>query len=190
LQTTAEVCRAQALQQGRHFVQPSVLTVESLTKACSSPESAKSFQQAISRVCSKNAWVDGKHLPSARHHFDGETFLEGRDLITEGVKAVKAAAQQGNYETARKKLGETLHTLQDFYSHSNWIELGNLFPYSNLIRPDSKIDNIAEPTRPTCRNCNGGNCSNNILEDIMQEKILTSGYFGFFKQPGTEILIS
>ncbi len=33
--------------------------------------------------------------------------------------------------------------LKDFYSHSNWIELGNLFPYSNLIRPDSPIDNIA-----------------------------------------------
>ncbi|XP_058629417.1 von Willebrand factor A domain-containing protein 7-like isoform X2 [Onychostoma macrolepis] len=121
---------------------------------------------------------------SARRHFDDETFLKGRDLITEGVKAVKAAAQQGNYETARKRLGEALHTLQDFYSHSNWIELGNQFPFSNLTRPDSQINNIAEPTRPTCRNCDGGNCSNNILEDIIREKKLTSGYFGLFKPSG------
>ncbi len=92
--------------------QPNVLTVESLTKACSSPASAKGFQQAFSRVCNENAWVDGKYLTSARHHFESETFLKGRDLITEGVKAVKATAQQGNYETARTRLGEALHTLQ------------------------------------------------------------------------------
>ncbi|KAI2668273.1 von Willebrand factor A domain-containing protein 7 [Labeo rohita] len=184
LQTTAEVCKAQALQQGKDFVQPSVLTVESLTKACSSPESAKGFQEAISRIRSKNAWVDGKKFASAQYHFDGETFVKGRNLITEGVKVVKATAQQGNYETARNRLGEALHTLQDFYSHSNWIELGNLFPYSNLTRPDSLINNIAEPTRPTCRSCDGSDCRNNILEDIIKEKILTSGYFGFSKPSG------
>lgn len=31
--------------------------------------------------------------------------------------------------------------------------------------------------RATCRNCVGNDCTNNILEDILQEKILTSGYF-------------
>lgn len=32
---------------------------------------------------------------------------------------------------------------QDFYSHSNWIELGNMFAYTTLIRADLNIDNIA-----------------------------------------------
>ncbi|XP_072225695.1 uncharacterized protein, partial [Leuresthes tenuis] len=32
----------------------------------------------------------------------------------------------------------------------------------------------------TCRNCDGNDCMNNILEDVLQQKILTSGYFGIF----------
>lgn len=32
---------------------------------------------------------------------------------------------------------------KDFYSHSNWIELGKREPYSNLIKPDTPISNIA-----------------------------------------------
>ncbi|XP_056092826.1 von Willebrand factor A domain-containing protein 7-like [Rhinichthys klamathensis goyatoka] len=177
LQTTAEVCKAQALQQGRNFVQSAVWTVESLTEACSSPSSAKGFQQAIKTVCSSNAWVDFHHASDAEYHFDDEKFFGGWILIQNSVRAVKAAAKEKNYETARKLLGEALHPLQDFYSHSNWIELGNRFPYSNLIRPDRPIDNIAGEKRPTCRNCDGDACINNILEDINEEGKLTSGYF-------------
>lgn len=36
----------------------------------------------------------------------------------------------------------------------------------------------AAESRATCRNCNGDDCSRNILEDILKENILTSGYFG------------
>ncbi|TKS68922.1 von Willebrand factor A domain-containing protein 7 [Collichthys lucidus] len=33
---------------------------------------------------------------------------------------------------------------------------------------------------PTCRNCTGGNCENNILPDVLQQGLLTSGYFNIF----------
>lgn len=36
----------------------------------------------------------------------------------------------------------------------------------------------AAKSRATCRNCDGDDCSRNILEDILEENILTSGYFG------------
>ena len=43
-----------------------------------------------------------------------------------------------------------------------------------------KNDNFSTAeSRATCRNCNGDDCSNNILDDILREKILTSGYFNF-----------
>lgn len=29
------------------------------------------------------------------------------------------------YHQARKLSGQILHTIQDFYSHSNWVEMGN-----------------------------------------------------------------
>ncbi|XP_059367578.1 uncharacterized protein LOC132106012 [Carassius carassius] len=151
LQTTAEVCKTQALQQGRDFVQPSVLTVESLTEACSSPTSAKGFQQAINTVCDSNAGIDKHHMLDAEYHFDNESFEKGQNLIKYGVTAVKNAANEKNYEMARERLGEIMHTIQDFYSHSNWIELGNLFPYSNLTRPDGKIDNTAAAYEDTIR---------------------------------------
>lgn len=49
----------------------------------------------------------------------------------------------------------------------------------------------ADKTTPTCRNCDGNNCSNNILEDIIADGLLTSGYFslklvGATKPKGTE----
>lgn len=83
-----------------------------MTEACSSPESAKGFQQAINKINHGNAWVDFWHVLNEEYHFDSERFLKGRDIITEGVKAAKAAAQQNNYETARDRMGKALHTLQ------------------------------------------------------------------------------
>ncbi|XP_063050249.1 von Willebrand factor A domain-containing protein 7-like, partial [Engraulis encrasicolus] len=36
------------------------------------------------------------------------------------------------------------------------------------------------PTTATCRNCTGGNCTDNILPEVLQQKQLTSGYFSLF----------
>lgn len=33
--------------------------------------------------------------------------------------------------------------VKDFYSHSNWVELGNTAPYSTLIQPDEPFENLA-----------------------------------------------
>ncbi|XP_066534390.1 von Willebrand factor A domain-containing protein 7-like [Hoplias malabaricus] len=178
LNATLQACKEQALQQGKDFVEPKTLTEESLAAACSSPDSVKGFERTISKIRNRNAWVDIYYVSEAKYHFDDESFLNGRDLITNGTSIVKASVKQQNYETAREKLGEILHTLQDFYSHSNWIELGNTRPYSNLIKPNSKIENIADSE--TCTSCVGIDCTNNILENIITEKKLTSGYFNLF----------
>lgn len=34
-------------------------------------------------------------------------------------------------------------SVQDFYSHSNWVELGNKEPFINLIRSDLPLENLA-----------------------------------------------
>ncbi|KAJ8000927.1 hypothetical protein DPEC_G00185460 [Dallia pectoralis] len=110
-------------------------------------------------------------------HFDGETFRQGRDLITQGVSTVKASVKRESFLSARLTLGSISHTLQDFYSHSNWVEMGNQNPYDTLIRPDLKLENLADPTTPTCKDCSGENCTDNILPTILQQGLLTSGYF-------------
>lgn len=37
----------------------------------------------------------------------------------------------------------TMWYLQDFYSHSNWVELENKAPYSVLIQPDRPLEKLA-----------------------------------------------
>lgn len=58
--------------------------------------------------------MDLRHAFNASFHFDEEMFVDGRKIITEGLRTVKASNKQENYEAAREKLGEILHPLQVF----------------------------------------------------------------------------
>ncbi|XP_031712874.1 von Willebrand factor A domain-containing protein 7-like [Anarrhichthys ocellatus] len=177
LNVTVQVCRALARAEGKDFSLPS-FTAVSVAVACEAPKSSKSFRQTIKLIQEKNKGVDISFVSDPRYHFDDENFSEGRKIITDGLSVVKASNKRNNFETARDQLGQILHPLQDFYSHSNWVEMENELPNSNLIRSNAVIGNIAAESRATCRNCIGDDCRNNILEDILREKILTSGYFG------------
>lgn len=54
-----------------------------------------------------------------------------------------------NLTHARLSIGQLLHTLQDFYSHSNWIELGKKEINERLgIYED--IGLVAAPNQATC----------------------------------------
>ncbi|KAM9314807.1 von Willebrand factor A domain-containing protein 7-like [Pholidichthys leucotaenia] len=96
------------------------------------------------------------------------------------MSIVKANVKQGNNAAARKTLGLILHTLQDFYSHSDWVELGNNSPYDALIKADQQLGNLAGPDTPTCKSCDGDNCDDNILPDVLTKGMLTSGYLDVF----------
>ncbi|KAM7393983.1 hypothetical protein PAMP_020812 [Pampus punctatissimus] len=162
------------------------LSADKVQRACFSIGTSNSllstviFQTSIANMYFDNAKVDIVFALSAEHHFDDETFQGGRDVITAGVSAVKASVKLENFFTGRQTLGRVFHTLQDFYSHSNWVELGNTAPYSTLIQPDQPLENLAGPSTPTCRNCRGGNCDDNLLPDLLQQGLLTSGYFNIF----------
>nr|XP_055060967.1 von Willebrand factor A domain-containing protein 7-like [Misgurnus anguillicaudatus] len=181
IRKAAEVCRDKAKAQGKDFTLPvnNKLTSTTVQKACSSSNSALSkstnFKSAIVTIYLNNIAVDRK-LFSDPPHFDNEKFSEGRDIITKGVARVKVNLKEGNYLAARKNLGAVTHTLQDFYSHSNWVELGYTFSFSALIKPDLPLNNTADPKAATCKSCVDDNCSDNILPEILQKKIITTGY--------------
>ncbi|XP_077427146.1 von Willebrand factor A domain-containing protein 7-like [Vanacampus margaritifer] len=185
LRKTAEVCRDMALAEGRDFNMTidDSLTVDRVQEACSFSNNSTAlvssvlFHTSIANMYFSNAYVDLVSVLSDEHHFDGETFQKGRDLITKGVSAVKASVKLENFMAGRWTLGRVCHTLQDFYSHSNWVELGNTSPYDALIIPEQTIENVAGPNISTCRNCTGENCDDNILPDVLQQGLLTSGYF-------------
>ncbi|KAM4547585.1 von Willebrand factor A domain-containing protein 7-like [Fundulus diaphanus] len=178
LNVTVQVCRSLALSEGRDFPSlPQPFTPSAVAAVCGASKSSKSFIKTIQRIKKKNWQTDIKYALSARRHCDNEKLNEGKKLITDGLSIVKASNNKQNFVSATSSLGRLLHTLQDFYSHSNWVEIGNIFPNSNLIRANARVGNIAAKAKATCRTCNGDDCRNNILKDILENKILTSGYF-------------
>jgi hypothetical protein len=135
-------------------------------------------QQAITEVSNGNKAVDcgGSALclclscqSDSSAHFDDENFAGGSDRLVKLrqkiIGEITAASPDG--ATGRQDLGAALHTLQDFYSHSNRVETG-------LASFDSKLGsttfNGLDATIATCPN-NSSTLGQAGLSSI------TSGYF-------------
>ena len=109
---------------------------------------------------------------AAFKHFDGERFIAGQARINRLLGIAVTKVKSGDFSAARTDIGQALHTVQDFYAHSNWVELGNKVPSAELGRP-GEISNVAPPNEATCSlviaTCNADNLITNHL---------TSGYYG------------
>ncbi|XP_041037138.1 von Willebrand factor A domain-containing protein 7-like, partial [Carcharodon carcharias] len=139
--------------------------------------SPSQFSQVLEDMAIHNAAVDVLYAFSSKRHFDSEMLLEGKEKILELLECVVRNIQQEHFKSAQKSMGRLLHTLQDFYSHSNWVELGFKKPNSNIIIPDGDIGPTAAKDERTCRDCETDVCHNNILESIQSRNVLTTGYF-------------
>ncbi|UJR16530.1 hypothetical protein I4U23_003430 [Adineta vaga] len=152
-------------------------------------------------VMTHNALVDfdpdTRKLSAA--HFDSEAFSNGSRRILQLRKKIVEDSRNPKKDLtdARQMIGKLLHTLQDFYSHSNWVEMGNI-DINTLIGHSETIGQVAAPNQATCsdtgctkktQDCNLWqkitirkcplvyyDCSNNILSTINTQQILTSGY--------------
>jgi hypothetical protein len=105
------------------------------------------------------------------YHFDNEDFSGGSDRLISLKERIitKIISDNPLSGSARSDLGGALHTVQDFYAHSNWVELGNNDINSKLGRESFTG---ASTNAVTCPNDPG------VLGDagLIQ---LTSGYFLF-----------
>ncbi|XP_036423622.1 von Willebrand factor A domain-containing protein 7-like [Colossoma macropomum] len=187
LAVAMDACREEAQNEGRTFNPPALLNPESLLRAClgvseEADLSGSKFRELLNEIISENIFIDRDQPFSSAHHFNDEVIERGRDIITQGVSIVRASLRQDNLQAARRALGAVTHTLQDFYSHSNWFELGNLDPYPNLLRPDLPLQNLADANTPTCNDCQEKVCPNVILPEILSTNTLTSGYLSFTPQ--------
>jgi hypothetical protein len=147
-----------------------------------------SMRHARDTIGDANAEVDDDQDHSALH-FDGENFDGGQTRLAQLKNGVVSALKDDNRGAARKSLGNALHTLQDFYAHSNWVELGNNHPHPDLGRgtPLShaafgdhtcKDCGTLEIHPPLCPDCSPTfdcpDCSANVLTS---SGLLTSGYY-------------
>ncbi|XP_008819730.1 von Willebrand factor A domain-containing protein 7 [Nannospalax galili] len=146
--------------------------------------SSRRFRGALGEVARANAAQD--FLPISRNnpdlHFDAERLVQGRSHLVVALRETLVAARALEYTLARQRLGAALHALQDFYSHSNWVELGEQQPHPYLLWPRHELWSLAQVGDPTCSDCEELSCPRNMPEFTH----LTSGYFGTYppKPPG------
>ena len=139
------------------------------------------LQNVIAVMQNSNAEVNSAPLKNvAAAHFSGEQFKEGSKRLQELKTGIVVTLLKGvKFEHTRQLTGQYLHTLQDFYSHSNWIELGNrVTAYDTLTNGGNSMPSelIAKTNEATCIPCppatdQRDNCDNNLIT-----KKITSGY--------------
>ena len=161
----------------------------------------KNLERAIKEILDANADVDLKSAESdlAEAHFDSERFQSGQNRLVTLRENVVSSIRMENFDLARRDTGRMLHTLQDFYSHSNWVENGNSDIYRVLGRPNERPDPVAGESLQTCTDCREDgivilgriigffkrsdsakyfyDCPNNLVDFLKDSKILTSGYY-------------
>ncbi|MES2741470.1 MAG: HET-C-related protein [Pseudomonadota bacterium] len=96
---------------------------------------SRSMEQARDTLVESNAAVDKDFENSTAHHCDAENINGCNEVIVRSFDAAVGSVLSNNLDDARKNFGAALHTLQDFYSHSNWIELGNADLHPQIGRP-------------------------------------------------------
>ncbi len=133
----------------------------------------KSMKAARTEITDANKDVDQDQF-QAKLHFDGESFNDGQNRVVALLSDAVTEAQANNMADARKSVGSALHTVQDFYAHSNWIELKNTSPSSELGRP-GVITNQSPPGEATCIQAPR---TNPCFKANLITSHLTSGYYG------------
>lgn len=87
----------------------------------SNGSSAYFTPQAIHDIQNGNMLTD-RDVFTPSIHFDDESFKEGTERLFKLQQKIKEAALAGTYLLGRYLLGESLHSVQDFYAHTTWVE--------------------------------------------------------------------
>lgn len=106
-------------------------------------------------------------------HCDDELLEKSSEILIEYKEdRIVAQADRATPKVLRATLGRALHTLQDFYSHSNWV---NRNPGPNHTTPNEKLGNeIIKPLGTGVGTCQ------EIWPDLLEgagETEVTTGYF-------------
>ncbi|KAH3766588.1 Heterokaryon incompatibility protein Het-C [Pelomyxa schiedti] len=131
----------------------------------------RSQKDALGEICDANTEVDGDQT-TARLHVDGEALDEAQHLILSYKHAAICDLLAGS--DARVPVGAALHTLQDFYAHSNWVELDHSTPCDCLGVDGCDLGDLgAAADEITCSDCaDASGCEGNLVTDHV-----TTGYY-------------
>nr|XP_040048468.1 von Willebrand factor A domain-containing protein 7 isoform X1 [Gasterosteus aculeatus aculeatus] len=146
----------------------------------------RGFWRAVGEVVKSNAAMD--FLSSTRsdpvYHFDSERVDGAMAMLRQFWAQTLLSVRAKEYQSARHSLGQLFHSLQDFYSHSNWVEMGQRFIYLHLLQPEEPAFPLAAEDTPTCMECFSLTCRDNLMPRLtnaqQDAQLLTTGYFSTF----------
>src|SRR5512140_2565164 len=108
-------------------------------------------ERALSAVLRANVGVDSLFnlVGHPELHFDDNAFEASRAVLAQQDALIRPALERGDAPAAWKAFGRLTHTAQDFYSHSNYVDLWlacqpeGMEPAANEIDPmdDALVEN-------------------------------------------------
>ena len=152
--------------------------LSSITRTTSGGETLKFSAKAIDQIRDATAFVDLVEFSVPLAHCDDELLPECSQRIIDIKTAVISLAVARNGDEARAQLGRALHTLQDFYSHSNWVNVPG--PGNTSFNPVLGIGLV-----PRLRLVDA-TCTDDFSDGTLTSLGLTNtttGYFGSVEPP-------
>jgi len=157
-----------------------LITKDALAKVHFSPPSGgdpvKFAPRLVMEIEDSNAQTDYNQQSHAMH-FDNAYLKQGGQRLIKGKEDLLKQLQQpstltaSQAQTLRILLGKYLHTLQDFYAHSNYVNLA--------VRPSIQLGDGLPPSQPdNTRACVGGPPPGNTtqLMPLFLEDLMTTGW--------------
>ncbi|KAE9552515.1 hypothetical protein FO519_004257 [Halicephalobus sp. NKZ332] len=115
-------------------------------------------------------------------HFDAEGFISGANynLILNRqslFNSIKTANGDDDLSSIRQTIGQSLHTVQDFYSHTNWVEMGMTVINSRIAEDNYLGIALNSPNNPACRQCTKSEMSGVEQSQLakIENSVITSG---------------
>ncbi len=98
--------------------------------------------RALAIIIDANIWVDSvpNLLGHEELHFDNNAFDRSRAYIEEQRALIRPALERGQPRPAWEAFGRLTHTAQDFYAHSNYVDLWLACQRDGMVPSASEID--------------------------------------------------
>ncbi len=98
--------------------------------------------RALAAVIRANVWVDSP-LNLIGHdelHYDNNAFERARAVLEEQRSRIRPALERGEAKPAWEAFGRLTHTAQDFYAHSNYVDLWLACQPNGMVPGPGEID--------------------------------------------------
>ncbi|MFH1185754.1 MAG: hypothetical protein V1755_12070 [Chloroflexota bacterium] len=102
--------------------------------------------RALKAIIVANVQVDTVWNQLGRHelHFDDNAFEKAHAYLADQRRRIESALEAGKPEGAWQAFGRLTHAAQDFYAHTNYVDLWVACQPEGLAPPASQIDPLDE----------------------------------------------